>query len=56
MEDENVENEDLESAITGACKKCNCPSWRGDSGEPEKCLNIDQPSTRVCGHEKHEHS
>ena len=53
MNTENAEN--AETAGTGACKSCKCPSWRTDSGEPEKCVNIAAPSTLVCGHGKSDH-
>ena len=42
-------------AGTGACKKCSCPSWRGDSGDPEKCLNIRPPTQKLCQHGQGDH-
>ncbi len=47
--------EDVKKSKTSGCKKCGCKSWRGDSGEPEKCVNIQYPSTKLCGHTKEEH-
>ncbi len=40
---------------TGACKKCGCKSWRGDSEEPEKCVNIRSPKKTLCQHKKKDH-
>ena len=39
----------------GACSKCSCPSWRGDAGEPEKCLNIRKPTKKLCQHKQSDH-
>lgn len=44
-----------ETAGTGACKDCSCQGWRGDSEEPEKCVNIRPPSNALCGHTKNRH-
>jgi len=40
---------------TGGCKKCSCPSWRSDSGEPEKCINIKPPTKDLCQHSASDH-
>ncbi|MDF7805984.1 hypothetical protein P4E94_00945 [Pontiellaceae bacterium B12219] len=40
---------------SGACNKCGCKSWRGDSGEPEKCININVPTKKLCQHSQKEH-
>ncbi|WP_430409662.1 hypothetical protein [Kordia sp.] len=40
---------------TGACEKCGCKSWRGDSDEPEKCINIRSPKKTLCQHSKKDH-
>ena len=43
-------------AGSGHCNKCSCPSFRGDSDEPEEhCVNIRPPSQQLCGHLKSEH-
>jgi hypothetical protein len=41
--------------IAGACSLCGCMSWRTDSGEPEKCINIKAPTRALCQHSKSEH-
>jgi len=48
---QNSENENK----AGGCTKCTCPSFRGDSGNPERCVNIQPPSQKLCGHLKSEH-
>ncbi len=40
----------------GGCKECSCPSWRSDSGSPEKCINIRPPTKKLCGHSKADHN
>lgn len=40
---------------TGKCKKCGCQGWRGDSGSPEKCMNIKVPTKELCGHSQADH-
>ncbi len=37
------------------CTKCSCPSFRTDSGDPERCVNIRPPTQGLCGHTKAEH-
>ncbi len=51
-------NEQKKDHILGSrdCKKCSCPSFRGDSGNPEKCVNIQPPSQKLCGHTKSQHN
>lgn len=39
----------------GGCKECTCPSWRGDSDTPERCVNIRVPTKQLCGHTKAQH-
>jgi hypothetical protein len=51
-----MKTEKKEKSGSGACTKCGCKSWRGDSGEPEKCINIKVPTQELCGHTKEEHS
>ena len=51
-ENKEVKNEDKG---TGACKECGCGGWRGDSGDPEKCLNIRVPTRELCGHSEADH-
>jgi hypothetical protein len=42
-------------AAAGGCKKCGCLGFRGDSGTPEKCININNPTKGLCGHSKGDH-
>jgi hypothetical protein len=39
----------------GSCTKCSCPSFRGDSDDPERCVNIRPPTNQLCGHTRAEH-
>lgn len=43
------------AAGTGKCKKCGCQGWRGDSGDPERCVNIKAPTKALCGHLESDH-
>lgn len=39
----------------GKCKRCGCQGWRGDSGNPEKCVNIRVPTKDLCAHVAGDH-
>jgi hypothetical protein len=41
---------------TGKCRKCGCQGWRGDNGEPEKCVNVKAPTKELCGHSQADHN
>ena len=41
--------------IFGGCSQCSCPSWRPDSENPEKCVNIRVPTRVLCQHGKNSH-
>jgi len=42
-------------AGTGKCTKCGCQGWRGDSEEPERCINIRYPTKDLCQHLASDH-
>ncbi len=53
--DKNKEKKN-ENKFFGACKKCGCQSWRTDSDEPPKCINIKAPTKELCGHSEEDHT
>jgi hypothetical protein len=55
MNTENENDKKNESAGSGKCTKCGCQSFRGDSDNPEKCVNIRVPTRELCGHTKAQH-
>ena len=55
--EEKTETNENPEIGTGRClvPNCTCPSFRGDLGNPEKCVNIRPPSMKLCEHTKAQH-